>query len=75
MCLQCALEGSKAAAAAGGAAGVPGVLAAASAALGLSKLSGWLAARGHHVSTPKRLRIATATVVWVLVIALYGVRF
>jgi hypothetical protein len=75
MCMQCAFEGSKAAAAAGGAAGVPGVLAAASAALGLSKLSGWLAARGHHVFTPKRLRIVTAGVVWVFVIALYGVRF
>jgi hypothetical protein len=73
--MQCAFEGSKAAATAGGAAGVPGVLAAASAALGLSKLSGWFASRGHHFFTPKRLRVATAALVWVFVIALYGVRF
>jgi hypothetical protein len=34
-----------------------------------------LAARGHHFLTPKRLKIATAGVVWVFVIALYDVRF
>ena len=75
MCTQCAFEASKAAATAGGAAGVPGVLAAASAALGLSKLSNWLAARGHHFFTAKRLRIATGVVVWVFVLAFYGVSF
>ena len=73
--MQCAFEASKAAASAGGAAGVPGVLAAATGALGLSKLSKWLAARGHHVLTPKRLRVATGTLVWVLVLAFYGVSF
>jgi hypothetical protein len=75
MCMQCAFEGSKAAASAGGAAGVPGVLAAASAALGLRKLSNWLALRGHRVLSPTRLKVATGIIVWVFVLAFYGVSF
>jgi hypothetical protein len=75
MCMQCAFEGSKAAASAGGAAGVPGVLAAASAALGLRKLRNWLALRGYRVLSAMRLKIATGVVVWVFVLAFYGVRF
>ena len=75
MCMQCAFDGSKAAASAGGAAGVPGVLGAAAAVLGLRKLSNWLAARGHEVFTPKRLKVATGAVTWVFVLAFYGVSF
>jgi hypothetical protein len=75
MCMQCAFEASKAAASTGGAAGVPGLLAAGAGALGLSKLSRWLQSRGYRFLTPKRLRIATGTIVSISLLAFYGVRF
>jgi hypothetical protein len=75
MCVQCAFDASKAVASTGGAAGATGLLAAASAMLGLRKLSGWLTTRELGILTPKRLKIATPVVVWTALLAFYGVRF
>jgi hypothetical protein len=74
MCVQCAFDASKAAASSGGAVGVPALLAAASAALGLKKLSVWLVAHDVRLLTARRLKIVTPIAVWVTIIALYSVR-
>jgi hypothetical protein len=75
VCVQCAFDASKAAASAGGAAGATGLLAAASAAIGLRKLSGWLVAREYQLLTPRRLKIVTPILIWTGLLAFYGVRF
>jgi hypothetical protein len=75
MCVQCAFDASKAASSAGGPVGVPALLAAASTALGLNKLSVWLTAHEYRWLTPSRLKIVTPIAVWTVLIAVLAVRF
>jgi hypothetical protein len=72
MCVQCAFDASKAVASSGGVAGVPGLLAAGAAMIGLRRLSTWLTAHDYRFLTPKRLKIATPVVVWTALLLVYG---
>ena len=74
VCAQCAFDASKAAASAGGAAGLPGLAGAAVAMLGLNRLGAWLSARELRVLRPRVVKIITPLVIWVGLIAFYGVR-
>jgi hypothetical protein len=74
MCVQCAFDASKAAASSGGTVGASAIVAAASASLGLNKLSAWLIARDVKLLTPRRLKILTPIAVWAAIIAFYSVR-
>jgi hypothetical protein len=60
MCVQCAAQALEQSAAAGGASGLPALLAAGATAVGANSLGDWLAARNLAWVTQRRVRIVSA---------------